>query len=73
MNVFSLIPKLYFHLLGLGFLMGTGEILYDMATKADWARKHGQISLSALNHELETGGRAYKPSAVHVKKSDTIK
>ena len=62
MSVFSLLPKLYFNLLGLGFLMGTGELLYDMATKADWARKHGQISLLALNHQLETGGRAFPAS-----------
>jgi hypothetical protein len=60
MSVFSLIPKLYFNLLGLGFLMGTDEIVYDMAFKADWARKHGQISLSALNHQLQTGGRSYE-------------
>ena len=48
MRVFSLIPKLYFNF---------GFFIYDMATKADWAKKHGQISLSDLNHQLESGGR----------------
>ena len=68
MSIFSLIPKLYFNLLGLAVLMGTGEIIYDIATKADWARRHGQISLSALNHELQTGGQSHR-TLVKVKKS----